>query len=244
MSEIALDSPKAVEVVSEVASGINMSEIKGGVETLSEVSDAIEKGITYENFSNRIEGILEDAQKVEGMRNAVNEYKELPNSSYNIDGIKYETDDNGKIFKVDGKLQPNDEYKVNSYEYKTDDQGRIIEASGKLNLSGEPRQALNEQDVGGSDKLKTDDRGHVIADIFGGANKIENLVPMDSNLNRGEYKKIENDCVKAKNAGKDVSMQVDIHYTGESKRPSSFTVTHTIDGETFEKTFINKSYKE
>jgi hypothetical protein len=174
----------------------------------------------------------------------VEEVELMPNSTYTIDGIKYETDDNGKTFKVDGKLRPNDEYKVNSYEYKTDDQGRIIEASGNLKLSGEPRQPLNEKDVGGSDKLKTDDKGHVIADIFGGANKIENLVPMDSNLNRGEYKKIENDCVKAKNAGKDVSMQVDIHYTGESKRPSSFTVTHTIDGETFEKTFINKSYKE
>lgn len=43
--------------------------------------------------------------------------------------------------------------------------------------------------MGREDRLVTDDGGHLIASIFNGSGNLDNLVPMDSNLNRGAWKK-------------------------------------------------------
>jgi len=153
-------------------------------------------------------------------------------------------DDNGLVYKINGELQPNCEYQINGYTYRTDQLGRVIEASGNLHLTGEPRQPLTQENVGGKDKRPTDDRGHLIADRFGGSNKIENLVAQDSNLNRGEYKAIENTCARALEEGKKVSLKVEVEYDGVSQRPSAFIVTYQIDGVTYEKVLLNKKAGE
>ncbi|BEH90293.1 hypothetical protein T23_03950 [Turicibacter faecis] len=153
------------------------------------------------------------------------------NSIYRENGQSLETDDNGNVFKNNGEIMPDTVFKVNGYEYETDYLGRTIRAEGRLELNESPRKTINEDNVGGEDRQDTDDRGHLIADRFGGSNKIENLVPMDSNLNRGEYKKIENFLADAVSDGKNVDVKVEPIYEGDSRRPSSFDISYSINGE-------------
>src|SRR5699024_9917713 len=54
------------------------------------------------------------------------------NSTIEVDGRNYKTDDNGNIFKTDGELNPNSKYEINGISYETDSEGRIS------NWDGEP----------------------------------------------------------------------------------------------------------
>jgi len=73
-----------------------------------------------------------------------------------------------------------------------------------------------------------DEGGHLIASIFGGPGEKLNLVPMNDNLNKGEWKKMENDWAEA--LAKDTKVKVNIvpKYNGSSPRPSSFDVEYRI----------------
>lgn len=62
--------------------------------------------------------------------------------------------------------------------------------------------------VGGNDCLDDDDGGHLIATIFKGSGNMDNLVPMNSNLNRGEWKKLENEWANALNDGDKVRVKI------------------------------------
>ena len=65
----------------------------------------------------------------ENVANLVNkceaaEGKELePNRTYEVDGLRISTDDNGKVYKVNDKFIPNNEYTLKGNEYKTNDKG-------------------------------------------------------------------------------------------------------------------------
>ncbi|PRR82002.1 DNA/RNA non-specific endonuclease [Clostridium vincentii] len=157
-------------------------------------------------------------------------YANDTNDVYEENVSRYDTDDNGKTYKENGELLANDTYEINEYRYVTDDKARIISVEGDLHLSNTERKTINEDNVGGEDKRETDDRGHLIADRFNGSNKIENLVPMDANLNRGDFKKNENLLADALSDGREVTLKVEPTYEGDSKRPTSFTVTDSIDG--------------
>ncbi len=128
------------------------------------------------------------------------------------------------------KLKPNATYKVNGYTYNTDHLGRIKSAEGNLKLKNGTRNATHQRKAGGTDRLKTDDGGHLIGTRFDGSGKIDNIVPMNSNLNRGEFKKLENSWAKALENGQKVDVKVTPVYKGDSLRPDSFRVTQTIDG--------------
>lgn len=56
--------------------------------------------------------------------------------------------------------------------------------------------------------LSNDEGGHLIASIFDGPGERLNLVPMDTNLNRGEWKKIENVWASALKDGKTVNVRI------------------------------------
>lgn len=144
------------------------------------------------------------------------------------------TDDNGKPYMKDGKLIPNNTYTLNGHEYHTDQYGRITHGEGKVSVNDSPRSSLPKIE-GVKDG---DDRGHIIAHVLGGADTEGNLVPMDSSLNRGEYKSMELSAKKALDEGKDVKLSVDIEY-GEGKRPISFTVTLEVDDDITVKKFYN-----
>lgn len=147
------------------------------------------------------------------------------------------TDDNGKPFIIDGELISNNTYELNGVMYNTDDQGRIISAETNVEINDSPRQPLNNQKVDGLGP--NDDKGHVIAHILGGADKEGNLVAMDSKLNRGEFKSMELGAKRALEEGKEVKMTVDIEYEGDNKRPKSFVVTLEIDDDISVKKFLN-----
>ncbi|MBU5262206.1 T7SS effector LXG polymorphic toxin [Bacillus atrophaeus] len=126
-------------------------------------------------------------------------------------------------------LKPNVEYITPiGYTYKTDHKGRIVSASGKLNLGAAKRNKYAQKISGREDRLKTDEGGHLIATIFKGSGKLDNLVPMDGNLNKGEWKKLENMWAKQLDKGRTVEVKIQPVYKGDSQRPASFEIEYKI----------------
>ena len=133
-------------------------------------------------------------------------------------------------FKSTYELKENSKYEVNNYSYETDSKGRIKSCEGALKLEDAPRNVDHQVKAGGKDRLETDDGGHLIATRFDGSGKIDNIVPMDSNLNRGEYKKMENSWSKELEKGNNVDVKINCKYQGDSKRPTEIdVVSRTTD---------------
>ena len=159
-------------------------------------------------------------------------------------GPKEYHDDNGVKYREGDSLIPNNEFEINGYKYRTDDKGRAVSAEGKLQVKDhegrrdmDPRSAVDKGDM-----KKTDDRGHLIADRFNGSGEIENLVPMDSDLNQhGDYNKMENTLAEAVQDGAKVELKVEPVYEGNSTRPSEFRVIYSIDGEKEVAVYKNES---
>lgn len=70
----------------------------------------------------------------------------------------------------------------------------------------------------------------MIASIFSDPGEKLNIVPMNRNLNKGEWKKIENDWLTALKKNKNVQVDISPMYDGMSKIPSNFQVRYRIDG--------------
>ncbi|WP_417312277.1 DNA/RNA non-specific endonuclease [Ectopseudomonas khazarica] len=84
-----------------------------------------------------------------------------------------------------------------------------------------------------------DDGGHLIASSLGGAGDKINIVPQASTLNRGDWKAMENSLRKELEAGKAVSVKIEVKYPpGNGVRPSEFKVYAMMDGELKQFTFI------
>lgn len=159
--------------------------------------------------------------------------KREANSQYELNGNLYETDDSGQTYKKNGKLLPNIEYTVNGNTYKTDARGRIVSCEAKPKYTEEgPRDNEKQREAGGKERKENDDGGHIVARVLGGSEGEENLVPMRSTINRGDYKKMENEIAKAIQEGKDVTVNIELEYDGESERPSKIKVIYAIDGKT------------
>ena len=152
-------------------------------------------------------------------------------------------DDNGNLYRVGDELIPDNEYTINGYRYETDSNGRIVSAEGKLQVKDhEGRRDMDPRHTVDKGNYKeTDDRGHLIADMFNGSGGLENVVPMDANLNRGDYVKLEKSLAEAVKDGADVRLKVEPKYEGDSARPSEFKVSYTIDGEKDVVVFRNES---
>ncbi|GEL05963.1 hypothetical protein HNQ42_002198 [Rummeliibacillus stabekisii] len=91
-------------------------------------------------------------------------------------------------------------------------------------------------------KIKGQDHaGHLAGDRFGGSPKIDNLVSQLSDVNLKQYKKIENEWAAAlkETPPKEVTVNVEVIYSGKDMRPEKFSVKYTIDGEAFSETLIN-----
>lgn len=162
------------------------------------------------------------------------------NSEYEEGGNKYETDDNGNTYKKNGEILPDSEYTVNSNIYKTDEYGNKISVDSKPEYTEDGSRNMKEQkESGGEERQEDDDGGHLIARILGGSEGEENLVPMRRTLNRGDYKRMENEISKALQDGKEVNVHLDIEYDNLSKRPSKLDACYTIDGKNTETKFDN-----
>ena len=150
-------------------------------------------------------------------------------------------DDNGKVFKdPEGNLLPNVEYEINGIKYKTDDHARISSWDGDLTASTEERDNDAQSEVGGDDRLADDHGGHLVANMNGGSSGNENLVPMRGHLNQGDYKKGEIEENNMLKEGKTVHESGTVSYEGDSMRPSIIEKTYTDGEKTVEAKYDNK----
>ena len=167
------------------------------------------------------------------------EKQERIQDNNNVTIVKY-----GEHFTKDGRkkvLKPNVQYtSPEGYTYKTDELGRIISCEGTLQKGVAERNKHAQRTVGGKDRLPDDEGGHLISSIFKGSGDIDNLVPMDSNLNKGEWKKLENDWKDALDDGEEVKVKITPFYEGNSQRPERFKIEYKIsDDEWKERKFKN-----
>lgn len=127
-------------------------------------------------------------------------------------------------------------YYLLSYDYENDDDYIIITANEKAEkynydmLKGEVLEGWNNAIEFYYTK---DDGGHLIASIFKGSGDIDNLVPMDATLNRGDWRTMESTWAKALDKGKSVDVKIEPIYSGDSMRPISFEVEFKIEGESW-----------
>ncbi len=153
-------------------------------------------------------------------------------------------DDNGTKYREGDILEPNTKFERNGYSYETDDNGRVISAEGKLQVKdhkGRSEMPDSRDTVAHGEMKSTDDRGHLIADRFNGSGELENLVPMEGKLNKGDYARLEDTLAEAVNDGADVRLKVEPVYEDDASRPSEFRVTYSIDGEKDAVIFKNRS---
>ncbi len=145
--------------------------------------------------------------------------------------------------KLNGKLEPNTDYKVGNKIYKTDELGRVKQVSGELTPNVHDRnqyqQGKSGKEGGIKDGLEKDDGGHLISSRHDGAGEQINYVPMNSNLNRGEWKRMENKWDNALKEGKKVEIDIQPIYKGTSNRPDEFIVKYKVDGRPYVKQFKN-----
>lgn len=116
------------------------------------------------------------------------------------------------------------------YTYQTDELGRIVNCEGTLQLGVAKRKDYAQRTVGRDDRKDDDDGGHLIASIFKGSGDFDNLVAMNGNLNKGEWKKLENDWSEALKAKppKEVKVNISPIYEGNSQRPVKFEIEYQI----------------
>lgn len=219
------------------------------MENFSNISDVSAKEFDFSKSD--VSSKLDTSQKLDFSKSEAghilsNEFDtSMPMDFSKPEETSIDKDDNGKIYKANGELLPNNEYTVRGYDYKTDDKGRIISASGDLHWKDhEGRLPLETpiSTIGKGSERPDDDRGHLIADEFNGSNGIENLVPMNSDLNRnGDYRKLEKEWEQALKDKKSVHVEIEPQYSDDSRRPDSFIAGYTIDGEYYEKSFANEA---
>lgn len=137
------------------------------------------------------------------------------------------------------KLKAKTAYESAGYFYKTDAKGRISEVKGKLRIDKAERSAYHQKYAGGDDRIRKkndeqkeiDDGGHLIAARFGGSKKIDNLVAMDSDINRHtKYRAVEDiwDKEMSKEPPNEVYTKITPEYAGDSKRPVAFNIEYEI----------------
>lgn len=159
-----------------------------------------------------------------------------------IDERKPAFDDNGKLYRVDNDLLPNSSYEINGYHYETDEYGRILSVEGILHMKErDSRLPIRDsiEDIGKGDQKEGDDRGHLIGDQFDGSNGLENMIPQDAEVNRNDFKNLENELAKEVKDGKEVKVEIKLVYEGKSRRPDALIVTYSIDGEKSVRVFPN-----
>lgn len=213
---------------------MKMDEISNGPEQIeSDTSDLPDEvGVSEADDLPKEIG----SSELNDLPDEINNIEELPpNSKMKIEGKTYYTDDNGNVYRVESRLLPKTEYQINGYRYKTDSEGKIISASGKIQKKdhdGRPAITSTMDEVGRGDQKVTDDRGHLIADRFNGGNGLENLIPMDSELNRkgGDYYKLEDYLADAVESGAGVYVDIEVLYDEDSARPTEFRIIVIIDG--------------
>ncbi|MDQ5946722.1 MAG: filamentous hemagglutinin, partial [Pseudomonadota bacterium] len=130
---------------------------------------------------------------------------------------------------ANGKLEPKTGYLLdNGHAYITDAQGRVKTVEADLNGIRMDRNDYQQRCVGKCGDAG-DEGGHLIAAILGGAGDRLNIVPQSQTLNRGAWRDMEKYLKQELDAGKTVTMKVEVGYPqGGGARPSEFVVLARI----------------
>lgn len=113
------------------------------------------------------------------------------------------------------------------YTYSETELGKS--ASGQLTLTEGERNLYAQRTVGGEDRHKTDDGGHLIGTRFGGSPEKENIDAQDSNLNRGGYKTLENQWENNLKNGDKVYVNVETYKSNSSDRPDCYSGYYIVE---------------
>ncbi|MEN2437387.1 LXG family T7SS effector deoxyribonuclease toxin YeeF [Bacillus sp. JR_21] len=145
-------------------------------------------------------------------------------------------------------LKPNIIYKTKEgYTYTTDNYGRITSVKADLQLGEAKRNQYAQTNAGKpQDRKPDDDGGHLIATQFKGSGQFDNIVPMNSQINRsgGRWYEMEQEWAKAlkEEPPQKVNVNIKAIYKGDSLRPDKFIVKYRIGDADFEKvTLKNQS---
>ena len=138
--------------------------------------------------------------------------------------------------KIANNPKPNTVYKFeNDYTYKTDVHGRVSSVQADLQLGKNDRNTYQQKVSGRDDRASSDHGGHLIASMFKGPGEGINIVPMDKNFNGsgGEWYALERTWKKALESNQTVKVIIKPIYSGNSRRPTSFSVEQQINGINF-----------
>ena len=125
-----------------------------------------------------------------------------------------------------------------NYLYETDSLGRICRFfAEKLQLTARDKRLRPDPNTPG--KMEYDDAGHLIGDRFGGAATIANLISQLRNVNRGDYRVMEDHLESVIQNGGTVEMEGRIIYNETNLRPEGIFIELTIDGKSIELYFSN-----
>ncbi|MGN2425918.1 hemagglutinin repeat-containing protein [Klebsiella electrica] len=161
-------------------------------------------------------------------------------SAESLEKVMLDSGGKGNWSKELNNPQPNKVYHVDGDKiYKTDAQARPSQVEATLSPNVKDRNGY-QQCKAGKCGFDGDEGGHLIASIFNGPGEKLNLVPMDGNLNKAAWKQMENTWAKALGEGKEVKVNIQPSYIGDSVRPEKFKVVYSIDGgRPIEKVFNN-----
>lgn len=139
----------------------------------------------------------------------------MKNMKYEVDNSAFITDKLGRPHKVECYISPKF---GNVTKYERDKIKQRDFRKARTNASNLDSNKLN------------DDAGHIIAHDLGGVSDGINLVPQNRTLNRGQYKKWENEIKREVNRGHSVKINIELVYEGASERPSGFVCEYAKDG--------------
>jgi filamentous hemagglutinin len=202
--------------------------IPGAGKAVAKSGDLIKAGVKAEDAGK---AVMAEA-KTAGL---VDESGKVAGSALRTDGLKVERVNAGSKGNwdktVNGELKPHTAYHLdNGHAYVTDAAGRVKGVEAQLDLKKMDRNTYQQACVGHCGNAG-DDGGHLIASSLGGAGDKINIVPQASTLNRGEWKAMENLLRKELEAGKTVTVKIDVSYPlGGGVRPNAFNVIAIIDG--------------
>ncbi|PRS47584.1 DNA-binding protein [Bacillus sp. MZGC1] len=141
-------------------------------------------------------------------------------------------------------LKPNVVYSTKQgYTYTTDHYGRIVKVEASDLKYGEiKRNQYAQSNSGKPDRLLDDDGGHLIASIFKGSGDIDNLLPMNSQINRsgGKWYQMEQEWLAALKEvpPEKVSVSIEPVYKSDSLRPERFVVEFKIGNDELQRSII------
>lgn len=121
----------------------------------------------------------------------------------------------------------------NEAVWTVDEKGRPISVEAKLDSTYNEARSTGEKklqaSVGGEARLDDDDGGHLIGHRFMSDQGVKNLFPQNANLNRGAYKKMENEWADWTAEGFEVKLMVELDPPGAERPKEVYAEYKVID---------------